>query len=127
MMSKKSEGKAKKPKSADKSAGSEKPTTAEKIAAPIKKAGKTIRATATKAVENSVAINTKVIDHAEANAHQAFAAMRQVAGAKSVQDVVKIQAAFVKDQSARSTAQVREVGEMIAAFGRDALAMMRGK
>ncbi|MEQ1547274.1 MAG: phasin family protein [Chakrabartia sp.] len=117
MMAKKTAEKAKKAKT----------TTAEKIAEPIKKATKTIRETASKAVENTVAINTKVIDHAETNAHEAFAAMRKVAGAKTVQDVVKVQSAFVKAQSARSTAQVREVGEMIASFGRDALAMMRGK
>lgn len=116
-MAKKTAEKAKKAKT----------TTAEKIAEPIKKATKTIRETASKAVENTVAINTKVIDHAEANAHEAFAAMRKVAGAKTVQDVIKVQSAFVKAQSARSTAQVREVGEMIASFGRDALSVMRGK
>ena len=104
-----------------------KPTTAEKIAEPIKKAGKAIRETASKAVQNTVAVNTKVIDHAEANAHEAFAAMRRVAEAKTVQDIIKVQSEFVKTQSARSTAQVREVGELIASFGRDALAMMRGK
>jgi phasin family protein len=126
MMAKKPTAKAAKP--ATKSAKPKKEkSTAERIAEPLKKAGETMRKSAGKAVENTVAINTKVIGHAETNAREAFSAMRKVATAKSVQDVMKIQSAFVKEQSARSTAQVREVGELIASFGRDALAMMRGK
>ncbi len=104
-----------------------KPSVAERVAAPVKKAGKTIRDTATKAVANTIAINTTVINHAEANAHDAFAALRKVASARTIQDVVKVQTEFVKAQSVRSTAQVREVGEMIASFGRDAISMLRGK
>lgn len=119
MMAKKPAPKAAKPKK-DKSA-------AERLAEPVKKAGETLRKSANKAVENSMAINTKVIDHAEANAREAFAAMRKVAGAKSVQEVVKVQTAFVRDQSERSAQQVREVGEMIASFGREALSMLRPK
>ena len=53
--------------------------------------------------------------------------MRKVANAKSVQDVIKAQGDFVKEQSARSAAHVREVGELIASFGRHALDTMRGK
>jgi hypothetical protein len=117
---------ARKPASKDSKPKKEK-SAAERIAEPVKKAGDAIRKSAGKAVENSVAINTTVINHAEANAREAFAAMRKVATAKSVQDVVKVQTQFVKEQSARSAAQVREVGELIASFGRDALSMMRGK
>lgn len=102
-------------------------SAAERIAEPVKKAGEAIRKSANKAVENTVAINTKVIDHAEANAREAFNAMRRVATAKSVQDVVKVQTAFVKEQGERSAAQVREMGEMIASFGREALNMVRRK
>ncbi len=117
-------GKADKPKAEktkkDKSA-------AARLAEPIKAAGKSIREGATSAVQNTVAINTKVIGHAEANAREAFAALRKVAGAKSVQEVVKIQTEFVKEQRARSTAQIKEVGELIASFGREAMSMMRMK
>lgn len=102
-------------------------SAAERIAEPVKAAGKSIREGASQAMQNTASINTKVIDHAESNAREAFAAMRRVAGAKSVQEVVKVQTDFVKEQSARTTTQVREVGEMIAGFGRDALNMMRGK
>lgn len=118
MMAKKAD-KAAKPKK-DKSA-------AERIAEPIKQAGQKMRDGASRAVQNTVTINTKVIDHAETNAREAFAAMRKVAGAKSMQDIVKVQTDFVKQQGARTAEQVREVGEMIAGFGREALEMMRGK
>lgn len=100
---------------------------AERIAEPIKKATQNMRDGAGKAMANTAALNTKVIDHAESNAREAFAAMRKVAGAKSVQDVMKIQSDFVKQQGARTATQVREVGEMIASFGRDAFNLMRGR
>ncbi len=100
---------------------------AEQVAEPIKKAGKAIREGAERAVANTAAINSKVIDQAETNAKEAFAALRAAAGAKSVNDIVKIQGKFVKEQSERSMAHVREVGELIAQFGRDAMEQIRGK
>jgi hypothetical protein len=100
---------------------------AEKMAEPIRKAGKMLRDGAERATKNSAAISAKVIDQAEANAQQAFAAMRAAADAKSLSDILKIQSGFVKSQSARSAAHVKEVGEMIARFGRDAVEQMRGK
>lgn len=102
-------------------------TTAEKVAEPIQKAAKAVRESAAHAMANTAAINAKVIDHAETNAKEAFATLRKVASAKSVQEVVKAQTEFVKAQSARSTAHVREVGELIASFGRQALETIRGK
>ena len=118
MMAKKSPGKKVKAKVAE---------VAETMAAPIKKAGNAIREGAERVVQNSAAINAKVIDQAEANAKQAFAAMREAASAKSVGDIAKIQAKFIKAQGERSMAHVREVGELIAKFGRDAVEQMRGK
>ena len=116
------------PKPASKSSKASKPkSAAERIAEPIKQAGQRMRDGAGKATRNTIAINTKVIDHAESNAREAFAAMRRVAGAKSIQDVVAVQTQFVREQGARTATQVREVGEMIASFGRDALDMMRGR
>ncbi len=94
---------------------------------PMKKAGKAIRDGAEKIVANTSAINSKVIDQAETNAKEAFAAMRAAASAKSVNDIVKIQAKFVKEQGERSMTHVREVGEIIAQFGRDAVGQIRRK
>lgn len=114
-------------KKATKGAAKAKEKPAEKVASAAKKAGQTLRESATTAMKNTAKLNGKVIDHAEANAKEAFSAMRKAAGAGSVQDVVKIQSQFVREQGARSAAQVREIGDMIASFGRDALAAMRGK
>lgn len=140
MMAKKAT-KAAKPKASPKPAPKAKPaaaakaspkpkkekSAAERIAEPIKKATQSMRDSATQAMANTAALNSKVIDHAETNAKEAFAALRKVAGAKSVQDVVKVQTEFVKQQGARSAAHVREVGELIASFGREAFNTMRGK
>ncbi len=101
--------------------------TGEAVITPIKKAGKAIRAGAERAVAHTAAINSKVIDQAETNAKEAFAAMRAAASAKSVTDIAKIQGKFVKEQGERSLAHVREVGELIARFGRDAVEQLRGK
>jgi hypothetical protein len=114
-----------------KKAETAKPSKAEKItdkiSEPVKKAGMAIRESAERAVKRTATLNSKVIDHAEANTKEAFAAMRAVAGAKSAGDIVKIQTKFVRDQSARSVAQVKEIGELIAKFGRDAIGQMRGE
>lgn len=100
---------------------------AEKVAEGAKKAGKAMKDMAEKAASNASALNAKVIDHAEENTRAAFAAMRSAASVKSVQELTKIQTEFVKEQGARSMTQVREVGDMIAQFGRDAMAAWRPK
>lgn len=110
---------------APKAAKKEKVT--DKIAEPVKKAGMAIRESAERAVKRTASLNSKVIDHAEANTREAFTAMRATAEAKSVADIAKIQTKFVREQSERSVAQVKEIGEMIAKFGRDTFDQMRGK
>jgi phasin family protein len=99
----------------------------DKISEPVKKAGMAIRESAERAVKRTAALNSKVIDHAETNTREAFAAMRAAADAKSASEIVKIQTKFVRDQSERSVAQVREIGELIAKFGRDTIDQIRGK
>lgn len=98
---------------------------AEKAAEGVKKAGKGLKDATTKAAANASALNNKVIDHAEANTRAAFAAMRSAASVKSVSDLAKVQTDYVKEQGARSMAQAKEVGDMIAQFGRDAMAAWR--
>ena len=97
----------------------------DKMGDTIKKAGKSLKDGATKAATNASALNGKVIDHAEENTRAAFAAMRTAASVKSVQELAKIQADYVKEQGARSMSQVKEVGDLIAQFGRDAMTAMR--
>jgi hypothetical protein len=100
---------------------------AEKATETVKKAGKSMKDTATKAAANASALNNKVIDHAEENTRAAFAAMRSAASVKSVGDLAKIQTDYVKEQGARAMGQVKEVGDLIAQFGRDAMAAWRPK
>ncbi len=97
----------------------------EKATETVKKAGKSLKDAATNAAGNAAALNNKVIDHAEANTRAAFAAMRSAASVKSVSDLAKIQTDYVKEQGARSMTQVKEVGDLIAQFGRDAMAAWR--
>lgn len=87
----------------------------------LKNAGEAMKNAGAKAAENSQAINLKVLDQAEQNAREAFAAMRAAAGAKSLQEVMEVQANFIREQSSRGMDQVREIGELIARFGRDAV------
>ncbi len=99
----------------------------EKLTEGGKKAGKAMKDMATNAATNASALNSKVIDHAEANTRAAFAAMRSAASVKSVQDLAKIQSDFVKEQGARSMTQVKEVSDLIVQFGRDAMTAFRPK
>ena len=73
----------------------------------------------------SVDFGTRMIDQAEENAREAFNAMRAAAKAKDLSEVMKVQAEYLKEQSARSVKQAREIGELIAQFGRDAIAPIR--
>ncbi|NNC72146.1 MAG: phasin family protein [Sphingomonadaceae bacterium] len=76
--------------------------------------------------ENSGVVGLKMIDQAEENAKSAFSAMRDAAQAKDVGEVMKIQGEFLRQQGERSVNQAREIGELIAEFGRDAVSSMRG-
>ena len=67
----------------------------------------------------------KVIEHAETNTREAFAAMRAAAGAKNPAEVAKIQGDYLRQQGARSMAHAREIGELIMQFGRDATGAKR--
>jgi hypothetical protein len=92
----------------------------------MRQAGEAVRDTGQKAMENNQAIGLKMIDQAETNAHEAFAAMRRAAQASDLSTVMQVQAEYLREQSSRSMAQAREIGELIARFGRDAIGAMRG-
>ena len=62
-----------------------------------------------------------MIEQAESNAREAFAAMRAAASAKNPAEIARIQGDYLRDQGARSLAQAREIGELIMSFGRDAM------
>ena len=94
---------------------------ADRMTAPLKNAGEAMRNAGAKAAENSQTINLKVIDQAEQNAREAFNALRAAASARSLSEVMEIQANYVREQSSRGMDQIREIGELIARFGREAV------
>lgn len=99
----------------------------EKVVDPAKKAGEAMRESGAKVAEGGQAMSMKLLDHAEENTRQAFAAMRAAAGAKDVSEVMKVQGDFLREQGSRSMTQAREIGEMIVQLGRDSIAPLRGK
>ena len=88
---------------------------------PLKAAGEAMKAGGQKAAENSAALATTVIDHAEANTREAFAALRAAAQASSLPEVMELQTRYIQEQGSRSMAQVKEIGELIARFGRESI------
>jgi phasin family protein len=100
-------------------------TLHERVVEPLKAAGEKLKEAGQKAAANASEISALVIDHAESNTREAFAALRAAAKAGTVTDVLKVQGEFVRDQGARSLQQAREIGELIAKFGRDAIAPLR--
>ncbi|URW74572.1 phasin family protein [Sphingomonas donggukensis] len=103
-----------------------KDTVNEKVIDPMKRAGEAMKASGEKVAEGSSQVGLKVIDQAEQNAREAFAAMRAAAGAKDLSEVMKIQSDYLREQGSRSMAQAREIGELIMQFGRESAAPFRG-
>lgn len=93
----------------------------------MKGAGDAMKASGQKMAEGGSTIGLKMLDQAESNTREAFAAMRAAAGAKDISDVMRIQSDFLRDQGNRSMAQAREIGELIMQFGRDAVGSARGQ
>jgi len=89
------------------------------------RAGEAMRASGQKIADHSSSLGVAMIDQAQANAEQAFAAMRAAAQAKDLGDVIRIQGDYLREQSQRSMNQAREIGELIMKFGRDAVAPMQ--
>ena len=100
-------------------------TLGERVIDPAKRAGEAMRASGKKLAEGNAEIGLKMLDQAEQNVRQAFAAMRAAAKAKDVSEVMKIQAEFLREQSERSMEQAKEIGELIAHVGREAVNPLR--
>ena len=92
----------------------------------VKGAGEAMQASGQKIAEGGSAVTLKMLDQAEANAREAFAAMRAAAAANDLSDVMRIQTEFLREQGNRSMSQAREISEMIVQFGRDAIGAVRG-
>lgn len=96
------------------------------VVEPAKRAGEALKESGQRMVEGGSVLGGKLIDQAETNTSQAFAAMRAAANAKDLSEVMKIQGEYLREQGQRSMTQAREVGELIMQFGRDAVSPLRG-
>ncbi|NJR78956.1 phasin family protein [Sphingomonas corticis] len=97
------------------------------VVEPARRAGEAMRESGKRIADNSSTIGVKMIDQAETNTHEAFAAMRAAAQAKDLSEVMKIQGDYLREQGRRSMDQAREIGELIMQFGRDAVQPLKGK
>lgn len=93
----------------------------------MKAAGERMRASGEKIAERGGELGMKLLDQAEQNTREAFAAMRAAAKAHDVSEVMRVQGDYLREQGSRSMAQAREIGEMIANFGREAIGRMTGR
>ena len=98
---------------------------AEHVVEPAKRAGEAMKASGQKVAEGGSTISARLIDQAESNAREAFAAMREAAQAKDLSEVMRVQGDYLREQGQRNMAQAREIGELIMQFGRDAVTPLR--
>lgn len=96
-------------------------TVADAMGEQMKAAGETLRKSGERMAETGAELGMRMLDQAEANTREAFAAMRAAAQARDFSSVMKVQADFIREQNNRVVSQVREIGEMIASFGREAI------
>ncbi|OYY89730.1 MAG: phasin [Sphingomonas sp. 28-66-16] len=114
-------------KPAEKGAEKIRETINEKIVDPAKKAGEALKSSGSKLAEGGSTVGMKLLDQAEENTRQAFAAMRAAAKAKDVTEVMKVQGDYLREQGSRSMNQAREIGDLIVQFGKEAVAPLSGK
>jgi hypothetical protein len=98
----------------------------EKVVDPARRAGEAMKESGGKIAEGGATIGKAMIDQAEQNAREAFAAMREAASASDLTQVMKIQGDYLREQSQRSMSQAREIGQLIMKFGKDAVAPLQG-
>lgn len=93
----------------------------EQLGAQMRAGVEQLRASSERMTAVGADLGMRLLDQAEENTRQAFAAMRAAAQAKDVSEVLRIQADYLRDQSSRAVDQARQIGEMISTYGRDAM------
>lgn len=88
--------------------------------------GERMRAAGSAMADQGSQLGLRILSQAEANTQEAFRAMRAAAQANDLSEVMRIQSDYLREQGNRSLAQAREVGELIAEFGRNAVGQMGG-
>lgn len=90
----------------------------------MKAAADQMKASGEKIAETGTQLGMRLLDQAETNTREAFAAIRAATQAKDVSEVMRVQGEFLREQGARSMTQAREIAEIITSFGRDAMGQM---
>ncbi|MDQ2892240.1 MAG: phasin family protein [Pseudomonadota bacterium] len=98
----------------------------DRVVEPAKRAGEAVKASGKKVAEGGSTISARLIDQAETNAKQAFAAMREAAKANDISEVMRVQGDYMRNQAQRSVEQAREIGELIVQFGKEAVTPLKG-
>ena len=98
----------------------------DRVVDPAKRAGEAVKASGKKVAEGGSTISARLIDQAETNARQAFAAMREAAKANDISEVMRVQGDYMRNQAQRSVEQAREIGELIVQFGKEAVTPLKG-
>lgn len=93
----------------------------------IKAAGETLRQSTERMTQTGSEFGLKLLEQAEHNTREAFAALKAAAQAKDPSEVMRIQSDYVRDQGTRAMNQVREISELIANFSRDAMSQISRK
>ncbi|KQN00444.1 MULTISPECIES: phasin family protein [unclassified Sphingomonas] len=99
---------------------------ADRAAAAMQDAGERMRAAGSQMADQGSQFSLRILSQAESNTQEAFRAMRAAAQANDINEVMRIQSEYLRAQGERSMAQAREVGELIAQFGRNAVGQMGG-
>jgi hypothetical protein len=94
---------------------------AEGLTKGLKDAGERLRTAGERLAGNNRAINLRLIEQAEENTREAFKALRAAAQAATLKDVASIRAQYVRDQGKRQVSHMREIGDLITRFGREAV------
>ncbi|WNO53156.1 phasin family protein [Stakelama saccharophila] len=105
----------------------EKKTTADSATDTASDAANRMRDTGNAMMDQGSRLSMRMLDQAEQNTQEAFRAMREAAKAKDLSEVMRIQSDFIREQGSRSVSQAREIGEMIADFGRTTISQMTGR
>jgi len=96
----------------------------EAIGERLRVAADTMKASTEKLAETGSQLSVRLLDQAEVNTREAFAAMRAVAQARDVAEMMRVQSDFFRDQGTRSMEQARELGEMVIGMGRDTVGQL---
>ncbi|MBM7405823.1 MULTISPECIES: phasin family protein [Sphingomonas] len=93
----------------------------------LRAAGERMRAAGGQIAGQGSELGLRMLDQAETNTREAFRMMRAAAQAHDMTEVMRLQSEYLREQSTRSVAQAREIGELIASFGRATIGQMTGK